>query len=102
MGMSKDQIIKAITDYIFVKCDIKKWNEVYVGIAKDPEKRLFNEHKVKKQGVIWIYCPANSSTCAREVEKTLIAQGADGGPGGGDDDTTSVYAYKKTPDTVDC
>ena len=102
MGMSKEQIIKEITDYLFVKCNIKKWNEVYVGIAKDPEKRLFNEHKVKRQGGIWIYCPANSSTCAREVEKTLTAQGADGGPGGGDDDTTYVYAYKKTTDTVNC
>ena len=100
--MSKEQIIKGITDYLFVKNNIEKWNEVYVGIAKDPEKRLFNEHKVKKQGGIWIYCPANSSTCAREVEKTLLDKGADGGPGGGDDDTTCVYAYKKTTGTVDC
>lgn len=102
MGMSKEQIIKEITDHLFVKRNIKKWNEVYVGIAKDPRDRLFNGHRVQKDGDVWIYCQAFSSDDAREVEKTLLDKGADGGPGGGDDDTTYVYAYKKTSDTVDC
>lgn len=100
MGKSKEQIVDEITNHL-IKCGIRKWNEVYVGIAKDPEDRLFNEHKVQKDDGIWIYCPANSSDCAREVEKYLLAKGAVGGPGGGDDDTIYVYAYKKESYTID-
>ena len=101
MRMTKKQIINDITNYL-TQCGIKTWNEVYVGIAEDPRDRLFNGHRVNKESGIYIACEAFSSQDAREVEKTLLAQGADGGPGGGDDDTTCVYAYKKTPYTVDC
>lgn len=100
MRMTKNQIINDITNHL-AKCGIKAWNEVYVGIAKDPRDRLFNGHRVNEKSGIYIAREAFSSQDAREVEKTLLAKGADGGPGGGDDDTTYVYAYKKTVYTAD-
>lgn len=100
MGKSKEQIIVEITNHLASR-GIQNWNEVYVGIAKDPKDRLFNGHKVKEKGGIWIYRLANSSDCAREVEKYLLDKGAAGGPGGGDDDTIYVYAYKKESYTID-
>lgn len=100
MGTSKEEIIKEITAYL-VDCGIKNWNEVYVGIADDVEERLFTYHKVDKDSGIWIYCQADSSDCAREVEKYFFGQGTKGGSGGGNDDTRYVYAYKIEPYTVE-
>ena len=100
MGESKNQIISEIETYL-VTHNVTRWNEVYVGISKDPEDRLFNGHRVQENKDVWIYCQAFSSDDAREVEKILLAKGADGGPGGGDDDSIYVYAYKKAMHTVD-
>ena len=44
----------------------------------------------------WIWRPASSDSVAREIEKHFLDKGAQGGAGGGDEDTTSVYAYKIT------
>ena len=98
MGKSKEDIIKEIVAYLVAR-GIRNWDEVYVGIADDVEKRLFTDHRVEKDGGIWIYRQANSSDCAREVEKDLLDQGAQGGPGGGSDETNYVYAYKIEPYT---
>jgi len=71
----------------------------YVGIASDPETRLFTDHGVDRSVGRWIYCPAASDTAARTVEAAYHAAGCDGGPGGGDRTTTFVYAYLKTRTT---
>jgi hypothetical protein len=68
----------------------------YVGIAADPRSRLFNDHSVCEKEDAWIYRQAVSSDAARETEKAYLDTGHDGGPGGGDDDTTYVYAYLKS------
>ena len=98
MGKSKEDIIKEITAHLAAR-GIRNWDEVYVGIADDVEKRLFTDHRVEKDGGIWIYRQANSSDCAREVEKYFLEQGTKGGPGGGSDETNYVYAYKIEPYT---
>ena len=98
-GNSKETIKEKIIEHL-LKRNVEFWNEVYIGIAQDPHKRLFEEHNVKEKGGIWIYIKANSSECAREVEKELITLGANGGPGGGSDETIYVYAYKITNETV--
>jgi len=75
-----------------------KW---YIGIAADPEDRLFNSHKVEKVGY-WIHCPCDSFLDARKVERYFVEKrGANGGQGGGDHNTKSVYAYKITSYTVE-
>lgn len=71
----------------------------YVGIASDPEARLFNDHGVARVGGNWIWRRAISSDAAREVEKAYLDTGHDGGPGGGDSSTDCVYAYRKASGT---
>lgn len=73
----------------------------YVGIAADRRERLFNGHRVKEQGDAWIYRRCRSCAEARAIEAHFLNSGMDGGPGGGDDTTRSVYAYRKTPATIE-
>lgn len=69
----------------------------YVGIAADPEDRLFNDHNVSKDNGWWIYRDAGTNTSARRIESYLLDNyGFDGGAGGGDHTTKFVYAYLKT------
>ena len=95
---SKEQIIKDITNYMDNK-GVQYWYEVYVGISKNPEDRLFNGHGVQKDHDPWIYRRAFSSSAARDVEAHFINLGTDGGTGGGDETTIYVYAYKKAAHT---
>ncbi len=65
----------------------------YVGIAEDPEERLFKEHSVPRENYWWIYRDIGTKKSAEEVEKFFIDKGAKGAPGGGTDKTVFVYAY---------
>ena len=69
MSSSIKQIINDITSYL--KDNDISLDEVYVGIASDPETRLFTDHNVTKENGIWIYCKAYSSLCARIVPNCL-------------------------------
>lgn len=98
MPMTKERIIQEIDSYIQkVGGSYHNW---YVGIAKDPRSRLFNDHNVSEQYGSWIFCEAFSDASAREVESFFLEQkGTQGGPGGGDEDTRFVYAYRITNTT---
>ena len=78
-----------------------RYNDWYVGVAADPRERLFNDHAVNEQTDAWIYDACSSTREAREVEQYFIGQGTRGGPGGGDANTKSVYAYRITSRTVE-
>ena len=97
--MTKKDIISEISKYV-VKSDnnFKNW---CVGITNNPERRLFNadEHNVDKNNGEWIHCPADSKADAQNIEEYFLSLGIDGDTGGGKDDTTFVYCYKKTPET---
>lgn len=72
----------------------------YVGIATDPRDRLFSQHGVDEKNGNWVYRTLSTSAEAREIEDYFVnTLGTDGGPGGGDHDTKSVYAYRKTSGT---
>jgi hypothetical protein len=67
----------------------------YVGIAQDPRNRLFKDHNVDEIKGGWIYRNAGSKSTAERIEKYFVEElRTKGKPGGGSDDTTSVYAYK--------
>lgn len=85
------QIINEIHAYI-QKCGglPKEW---YVGIANSRD-RLFVDHNVAEIGGVWIYRIAPSEAVARAVEQAFLNWGCEGGSGGGDNDTTIVYAYR--------
>jgi len=95
MTYSKEEIIKKIEDYM--KKRGGTYRDWYVGITDDAERRLFTEHNVDKDNGNWCRREAYTSDDAREVEKYFLDEcGTDGGPGGGNDDSNFVYAYKKT------
>jgi len=92
---SEEQIRVDIQSYI------QRWgggyDAWYVGIAKDPAGRLFSEHGVNKQEDLWIWRPATSTSAARRIERYFVELlNTGGGPGGGDQESDCVYAYKKT------
>ncbi|MBN2026593.1 MAG: hypothetical protein JW854_07545 [Actinobacteria bacterium] len=98
MAKSEEEIKKDIRDYIQIRGGpYPSW---YVGISSNPRMRLFEEHSVREEGNPWIYRTAFDSTIARRIEAYFIDNlGTDGGPGGGDEASTAVYAYKKQPHT---
>ncbi len=76
------------------------YSDWYVGIASDPEERLFNDHNVDKENGKWCYRECENASVAREIEEYFInTLGTDGGSGGGDYTTKHVYAYRKTLST---
>jgi hypothetical protein len=89
-----DFIVKYINS---VDTSYSKW---YVGIASDPEKKLFTEHNVSKESGHWIFKDAESEDLARYVEKHIKNNyGTKGGKSGGDETSTSVYAFLTTLST---
>jgi len=98
MVKDKDAIIDDIKNYIAENGG--SYSDWYVGIASKPKERLFQDHKVKENTATWIYQKTESANIARSIEDYFVnTLGTDGGTGGGDDSTDSVYAYKKFPHT---
>ncbi len=98
MKKEKEQIKQEILAHINKEGGAKSsW---YVGITQNIEQRLFGDHKVQKENAWYAFREAMNSTEAREIEKYFIETiGTDGGTGGGDNDASWVYAYKKTSQT---
>lgn len=97
-AIPKNQIIADIDAHI--QKEGSKYRAWYCGITNDPKSRLFTEHNVPEKGAWWIHREAFSANDAREVESFFVNQnGTDGGPGGGDETSKYVYAYKKTAST---
>ncbi len=96
--MNAQEIINDLTDYAnqYPGTSNSQW---YVGIASDVDARLFSDHNVIKDGGDWAHAPADTSAIARSVEQHFLGHGFDGGPGGGDSSTMTVYIYIKTSST---
>lgn len=94
MAKNKEAIIQDIEDYMAKHGgDIDDW---YVGVAAKPRERLFDDHSVDEDKGAWIHRRASSDGLARDIEKHFLDKGAEGGTGGGNEDTTAVYAYQIT------
>lgn len=77
-----------------------RYRDWYVGVSKDAKERMFQQHKVKERGDLWIYRQAVSSAVAREVVDHLVNMlGFDGETGGGDETADMVYAFRKSEHT---
>lgn len=63
------------------------------------QKEIINEHKVVNGKNGYIIRTAEYDQDARDVEKHFLDLGCDGGPGGGDETSKIVYAYKKAANT---
>lgn len=70
----------------------------YVGITNDAERRLYQEHRASADSCIWI--DAGSKERAEQIEAFFLSRlHADGHAGGGEADSTYVYAFKKSAST---
>ena len=100
MISTNQQLITAIEQYILNNGGLfRNW---YVGIASNPDQRLFNDHNVIQNGGAWIYDWAATEQDARQVEKYLLdTHGTKGGTGGGDHTTRAVYAYRIGSHTIE-
>lgn len=94
--MTAQKLTQDILQYVG-NDEVRGW---YAGIATNPENRLFNDHRVDKQNGRWIHGQADSVDDARAIESHLHSLGFDGDIGGGDN-PQHVYAYKKTPASVE-
>ena len=92
MGNKYHKIIDEIIEFCkIVKVD--DISQVYIGITKDPKRRLFDEHKITDEDYWWVYSDAIDAETARAVELHFLRMGMKGGPGGGDDETKFVYCF---------
>ena len=100
MAKTRAEIVADIEDHIEDRGGpFSKW---YVGIAADARDRLFKDHSVKEEGDVWVYRRVASSAEARKIEKYFIdTKGTQGGPGGGDESSVFVYAYKIKSHTME-
>jgi hypothetical protein len=85
----------------YIRANSMPYGAWYVGIACDPRDRLFNAHCVAEKGGCWIYRNAGTDSAARAIEKYFIDAGCKGGPCGGDNNTTFIYAYLIAPSTCE-
>ena len=95
MAEVKEQVVPEIHEHISrLGGAYRSW---YVGIAADPQARLFRDHGVDERSSAWIFRECESVEVARQVEDLFVrVLGADGGPSGGDATARWVYAYRKT------
>jgi hypothetical protein len=92
-----DTICNEISDHISKQGSSRSsW---YVGIASNVKQRLHGDHNVPEKNYWFIWRKAESSSHARAIEKAFLDWGCDGGSGGGDSQTTFVYAYLKSGST---
>src|SRR5205809_3741601 len=98
MVLSVSEIISGIRDFIVARQgDPRSW---YVGITSDLKKRLFGEHRLLEDSDDWIACHTQDSETARAVEQYFVQiLGTDGAPGGGNELSVTVYAFKKNTHT---
>ena len=73
--------------------------EWFAGIASNPEKKLFNHHRVDRKNGAWIYRLAASPDAAREVLDALVATGCETQPDPAEFEGTLVYVYLKSEQT---
>ena len=66
----------------------------YVGVAANPEYKLFGAHGVDRKYGAWIYRNAGSSLVAREIERYFLDTGLKGSQGRFDYSSIYIYAYR--------
>lgn len=89
--------IETEIDVCINKCG-KGYREWYVGVANNPDKRLFEGHNVSQEGGAWIYRDAGSVSMAKIIEAIFHKKGCKGGTVA-TDSPHFVYAYRMTRTT---
>jgi len=72
----------------------------YVGTSRHPRRRLFDEHRVAREGGWWMFKRAASPAVAHDVKDHFVrVVGTDGWADGGESEADYVYAYRKNAET---
>lgn len=100
MKKTFSQIVAEIDSHL-EKSQKEFYSDFYVGITNDVERRLFTEHNVQKDDQWWIYRDAIDKSTVQRVEEYYLDKGMKGDTGGGTDDSTFVYCYEITRNTVE-
>ena len=99
-GISFAEIVKAFDEHL-TKSVKQNYSDFYVGITNDVERRLFQEHKVNRETMWWIFRTATSKAVAEQVENYYLDKGMQGDTGGGTEESKIVYCYEIGPLTID-
>ncbi len=96
MIKSSESIIMEILGFIYREGGSPKtW---YIGVARDPRQRLFDEHRLNYQNDAWIYRTAKSESEALHVQAYFLEFGLDDCEEGWQSGACAVYAYRKNTD----
>ena len=78
------------------------FSDYYVGVTHDPEKSIFNIHRVDRKKDPWLYKQALTFQAARTTQDYFLSRlKADGeAVVDSDEDTDCVYVYKKSKRTA--
>ncbi len=98
MATSEEDLKKVIRDYMArVGGGTASW---YVGTSRHPRSRLFDEHRVAREGGWWMFKRAPSPTAAHDVKDYFVrVVGTDGWADGEEGEADYVYAYRKNAQT---
>jgi hypothetical protein len=96
MAYSLKKIVDEIIEYIEKRGgNFQSW---YVDVSADPERKLFNDHKVNAAKELWIVKETGNELNARNTVNFIITEfGTDGGTK--DEAGKYIYAYRKTAAT---
>lgn len=100
MANTKKQIIDLFNKHLALS-GRRYYSEFYIGVTNDVNRRLFQEHNVKKETMWWAYSTASAKKDAEAVERHFLKKGMKGNKRKGTDESTIVYCYAITPTTVD-
>ncbi|MDE0123736.1 MAG: hypothetical protein OXN97_04075 [Bryobacterales bacterium] len=90
-------ILTEIFQYVSSRSgDLEDW---CVGVTSDPERRLFEDHRVNRGHGLWTFKWAETAQDARAVERELLRMGFWGATWGADRTSRCVYCYAITTRT---
>ena len=88
-----EKVINSIREHIRQNGD--KFDEWFIGIAKNAAKKLFVEHRVNEYNDKWIYRTAIDFAMAKEIKQYFVTLGVEGDDINDDITGNIIYAYKK-------
>lgn len=99
MATAKLHAFSELVQYIHRHTDGEaEFSDWYAGLSEEPEERMEKGHNVP-EGADSLWYSLHTEGAARSVEDELLSLGLDGADGGGDDDASYVYIYRKTQET---
>ena len=76
--------------------------DFYAGVTGNPEKRIFDEHNVNKEGGFYMYYEANTIFEAKQALNELISEDMNGLPLNGHVPGKFVYCYYIEGSSKEC